>query len=326
MLPPRMGTEAFPLPSLGGEVETCDPALLRQLVLLGQRLLQGDFTGLDAFYETVSRDSRCFLPAARMVLVGAVGCGDTTLFAQVMDDVRTFPTRYGVPLAKLGAELTEIWIRQFLNVTEGYPAWLVDGSLSHIPVEWRFFAAFLTARGYMLRREYVKAYAAAQMLLYLSPQTSSLPTGAVYLKFMLATAMQKIGRIAECEALFREAVRAAADHKFLLMFLGEPIGLKSPLYRALKEEAPDLLRKVRRQSADFFRNKVRMHNLLTGGHLADCLSPREFEVASSLWHGLRYKEIADQLGLEVSGINGITKSVYAKLGIHGIPELAGKVW
>ena len=143
---------------------------------------------------------------------------------------------------------------------------------------------------------------------------------------MLATAMQKMGRIEACETLFREAVREAAERKFLLIFLGVPLGLKSPLYRALKEEAPDLLRKVRRQSPDFFRNKVRMHNLLTGGHLADCLSPREFDVASSLRHGLRYKEISDQLGVEVSSINSITKSIYAKLGIHGIPELADKVW
>ena len=29
-------------------------------------------------------------------------------------------------------------------------AWLVDGSLSHIPPEWRFLAAFLTARGFLL--------------------------------------------------------------------------------------------------------------------------------------------------------------------------------
>ena len=326
MLQPRMGTDAFPLPASGGEVETCDPVLRLQLVLLEQRLLQGDFSGLGAFYETVPHDSRCFLLAARMVLMGAVGSGETALFARVMKDVRTFPARCDVPQAQLGAELTEVWIKQFLNETEDYPAWVVDGSLSHVPAEWRFLAAFLTARGLMLRREYVQAYAAAQMLLYLVPGTEISPAGVTYLKFMLATAMQKIGRIAECEALFREAVRAAADHKFLLMFLGEPIGLKSPLYRALKEEAPDLLRKVRRQSADFFRNKVRMHNLLTGGHLADCLSPREFEVASSLRHGLRYKEIADQLGLEVASINSITKSIYAKLGIHGIPELAGKVW
>ena len=321
-----MGTDTFPLPATGGEVETCDPALRQQLTLLEQRLLQGVFSGLGAFYETVPRDSRCFLLAARMVLLGAVGSGDMALFARVMEDVRTFPTRYDVPLAQLGAELTEIWIRQFLNVTEGYPAWLVDGSLSHIPAEWRFLAAFLTARGFMLRREYVKAYVAAQMLLYLVPGESFSTAGSLYLKFMLATSMQKMGRIEACETLFREAVREAAEHGFLLMFLGVPIGFKSPLHKALKEESPDLLRKVRRLSADFFRNKVRLHNFLTGEQLTDCLSPREFEVASALRHGLRYKEIADQLCVESASVNSITKSIYAKLGIHGIPELADKVW
>lgn len=321
-----MGTDAFPLPASGSEAETCDPAFQQQLASLEKRLLQGDFSGLAAFYATVSHDSPCFLLAARLVLLGTVGSGDTALFARVMEDVRTFPACCDVPLAQLGAELTEIWIRQFLNVTEGYPAWLVDGSLSHIPPEWRFLAAFLTARGFVLRREYVKAYAAAQMLLYLVPEMSSSPAGSAYLKFMLATSMQKEGRIEACEPLFREAVREAAEHGFLLMFLGMPLGFKSPLYKALKEVSPGLLRQVRRLSADFFRNKVRLHNFLTGEKLADCLSPREFEVASSLRHGLRYKEIADQLCVESVSINSITKSIYAKLGIHGLSELADKVW
>ena len=321
-----MVSAVFPLATGGEGAATCDPALQSRLESLELRLQQGDFSGMEAFYETIPLDSRCFLLAARLVLMGVVGSGDTALFARVMEDVRTYPSRYAGPFVQLGVELTEIWIRQFLNVTEGYPKWLVDCQLSHIPQEWRFLAAFLTAAGFMLRREYAKAYGAAQMLLYLVPEKAFSTVVSAYLKFVLATSLQKQGRFAECESLFRETVKEAAPQKFLLMFLGVPLGLKSPLYRALNEESPDLLRKVRRLSADFLRNKVRLHNFLTGEKLVDCLSPREFEVASSLRHGLRYKEIADQLGVEPSSINGVTKSIYAKLGIHGIPELADKVW
>lgn len=321
-----MVSAVFPLATGGEGAATCDPALQSRLESLELRLQQGDFSGMEAFYETIPLDSRCFLLAARLVLMGVVGSGDTALFARVMEDVRTYPSRYAGPFVQLGVELTEIWIRQFLNVTEGQPEWMVDGSIAHIPQEWRFLAAFLTVTGFLLRREYVRAYVAAQVLLYLVPEKAFSSAVSVYLKFVLATSLQKQGRFAECESLFREVVREAARQKFLMMFLGVPLGLKTPLYRALDEEAPDVLRKVRRLSADFFRNKVRLRNFLTGEKLADCLSPREFEVASSLRHGLRYKEIAEQLGIETSSVNSITKSIYAKLGIHGIPELADKVW
>ena len=321
-----MGSVNFPLPQSNGEVETCDPALRLQISTLEQRLWQGDFSGLDALYKTIPTDSRCFLLAARMFLMGAVGCGDAALFAQVMKDVRALPKRFANSTAAIGAELTEIWIRQFLNVTDGYPKWVEDGSIGQIPPEWQFLASFLTTTVLLVRREYARAYSAAQMLLYLIPSDSSSIAVSSYLKFVLATAMQKMGRIEECEQLFHESVRDAAEHKFVLMFLGVPIGFKSPLRNAFAEEAPDLLRKVRRMSDDFFRNKVHMHNILTGEQLAECLSPREFDVASSLRHGLRYKEIAEQLGITVTSVNSITKSIYAKLGIHGISSLPGKVW
>ena len=323
-----MGSVSFPLVTTFAKEPsaTCDPALRRRMATMERRLLRGDFKGFEAFYETVSMDSRCYLVVARLTMLGAIGSGNTALFSRVLDDVRAYPRRCGLPLAQLAVDLTQVWLRQFLSVPDGYPDWLLDGSMRGVPVEWRLMTCYLMVKMFLVRRDYVKAQATAQIALYLVPERMLSPAAATYLKLVLALSMQGQGRVEESLPLFRDAVKGAAEQRAALPFLDLAMGTKSALYTALKEEAPALLRKVKTLSPDFFRNKVRFHNLFTGAQFTELLSPREFFVASSLWHGSRYKEIADRLGVEVSGVNGITKSIYSKLGIHGFPELAGKVW
>lgn len=327
-LPPRMMSVAFSFaasPS-GDELLTCDPAFRRQLKAFEWRLLTGDFSGVKEFYETVPPDSRCFLLAARQVLMGAVGSGETGLLARVVEDVRAYPTRCGLPFAQLGAELTEVWLRQHLHVADGYPDWFVDGRLQSVPSNWRFLVVYLMAKVFLLRHEYVKAQLIAQTALYLPPERSSSPLVQICQNFVLALALQGQGRVEESAMHFRVAVKVAAEHRVRLPFLMLSLGSKSAQFRAMKAEAPELLRSVKALAPTYFRNVVRAHNAFTGRQVTELLSAREFTVASSLLHGLRYKEIATCMGVEVSSVNGITKSIYSKLGIHGFSELAGKVW
>lgn len=51
------------------------------------------------------------------------------------------------------------------------------------------------------------------------------------------------------------------------------------------------------------------------------LSPREKQIMRLLVRGASYKEIAHNLGLAFSTVQSRTKTIYAKLGVHGKSEL-----
>ena len=77
----------------------------------------------------------------------------------------------------------------------------------------------------------------------------------------------------------------------------------------------------RSTASAFFRNLVRFHNRLTGESMTDLLSPREFYVATALTRGLKYKEIAERLGIAYCRVNDLITTIHDKLDIHGSNEL-----
>lgn len=328
MLPPQMWSVVSPFSSFAwmSDVPTCDLQLRRRWVEIERSLLRGEFMRMGNCYAELPRNSHCFLLAARFVLMGAIGSGDMALFAQTLEDVRTFPTRCDVPLAQLGAELTEAWLRQYLHVPGGYPDWLIEGNWEHVPQEWRLGVVLLLAKIHLMRRNYVQALATANTALFLISAKDFPPLGILELKLVAALSLQGLGRTEESETCFRDLVDVILKEHILIPLLELPMGINSPLCRKLKMAAPMLLQRVKSLSSGYFRNLVRFHNLLSEERLTDVLSPREFYVASSMLHGLRYKEIAERLGVAVSSVNGVTKLIYSKLDIHGSSQLVGKVW
>ena len=56
------------------------------------------------------------------------------------------------------------------------------------------------------------------------------------------------------------------------------------------------------------------------------LTPREFYLAQCLKGGLRYKEIAERLGVSVANVHNMVVVVYEKLHIRSNRSIGGKVW
>ena len=119
---------------------------------------------------------------------------------------------------------------------------------------------------------------------------------------------------------------AAKPLGIILPFLGMMLGPKSALERALAADAPELLMKVRKLTNGYFRNLVKYHNRYTGETVTEDLTPREFFLAQSLKQGLRYKEIAERMGISLNRVHAMAKDVYATLGVRGASAIGDRVW
>ena len=71
---------------------------------------------------------------------------------------------------------------------------------------------------------------------------------------------------------------------------------------------------------------VRFHNQVMGDAETELLAPREFYVAESLVRGLRYKEIAERLGIVYCRVNELVTILHEKLDVRGSAELKPFVW
>ena len=112
----------------------------------------------------------------------------------------------------------------------------------------------------------------------------------------------------------------------VLPFLGVMLGPKSVLERALAEDAPELLKKVKKLTNGYFRNLVKYHNRYTGDSVSEELRPREFFLALSLKRGLRYKEIAERMGIAQGRVHNMAVEIYEILGIRRGAKIGNQVW
>ena len=287
----------------------------------------GEFAGVDRFYAQIDKGGRNFLTAAGIALFGAIGTDNPQLFDEVMADIAAYPARYGSPEAQLAVEIVMVWVRNLLRAPMKCPEWLFHLDLSSIPCDWRRQVAYLAVACLERRGEYKAAAVLADALLNLDPNgVVESSTADIYLKMAKATICRGEGRMDEAARWCRAVVESAKPLGIILPFLGLMLGPKSVLERALADGAPELLTKVRKLTNGYFRNLVKYHNRYTGETVTEDLTPREFFLAQSLKQGLRYKEIAERMGISLNRVHAMAKGVYATLGIRRASEIGDRVW
>ena len=325
---PLVGPITYYLPVKGGR--PCTDGVtgeLRQIVQAEISVVCGEFAGMDRFYATIDKSGRNFLTAAGVVLFGAVGTDNPQLFDEVMADIAAFPKRYGAAEAELAVDIVMVWVRNFLHAPLKCPEWLFHLDLSSIPCEWRRQVAYLAVACLERRGEYRAAAVLADALLNLDPNSVVESSAAdIYLKMAKATICRGEGRMDESERWCRAVVKSAKPFGIILPFLGMMLGPKSVLERALAADAPELLTKIRKLTNGYFRNLVKYHNRFTGESVTEDLTSREFFLAQSLKNGLRYKEIAERMGISLNRVHAMTKNVYATLGIRRASQIGDRVW
>ena len=325
---PLVGPITYYLPIKNGC--PCKDGLTGELRLIAEaetRIVRGEFKGMDRFYAAIRKDGRNFLTAAGVALFGAIGSDDPFLFDAVIKDIAAYPSRYGTPEAKLAVEIVMVWVRNFLHTPMECPEWLVNFDLAFLPGEWRRQVAFLGVTCLVRKGEYKAAAVLAESLLNLDAEREVKASAAdMYLKMAKATICRDEGRLEDSERWCRAVVESAKHLGIVLPFLGVVMGPKSAMERALAEDAPELLAKVKKLTNGYFRNLVKYHNRYTGDRVSDELTPREFYLAQSLKRGLRYKEIAERLGVSVANVHNLIVVVYEKLHIRSNRSIGGKVW
>lgn len=325
---PLVGPITYYLPIRNGR--PCKDGLTGELRLIAEaeiRIVRGEFEGMDRFYAAIRKDGPNFLSAAGIALFSAVGSNDPFLFDVVIKDIAAYPSRYGTPEAKLAVEIVMVWLRHFLKAPMECPSWLENLDLSYLPGVWRRQAAYLAVNCLNRKGENKAAAVLADSLLNLDAEKAVKSSAAdIYLKMAKATICRDEGRLDEAERWCRAVVESAKPLGIVLPFLGVVMGPKSAMERALASEAPELLAKVKKLTNGYFRNLVRFHNRYTGEKVCEDLTPREFYLAQCLKGGLRYKEIAERLGVSVANVHNMVVVVYEKLHIRSNRSIGGKVW
>ena len=325
---PLVGPITYYLPVKGGR--PCTDGVtgeLRRIVQAELSVVRGEFAGMDRFYAQIDKSGRNFLTAAGVALFGAVGTDNPQLFDEVLKDIAAFPSRCGLPEAELAVEIVMVWVRNFLRAPLKCPEWLFHLDLSSIPCEWRRQVAYLAVGCLERRGEYKAAAVMADALLNLVPDSAVESSAAdIYLKMAKATICRDEGRMDEAERWCRAVMKSAKPLGIILPFLGMALGPKSVLERTLAADAPELLAKVKKLTNGYFCNIVKYHNRLTGDKVTEDLTPREFFLAQSLKQGLRYKEIAERMGISLNRVHAMAKEIYATLGISRASSIGDLVW
>lgn len=199
--------------------------------------------------------------------------------------------------------------------------------LAAVPGEWRWQTAYLAVKCLHRRGERFAASVLADALLNLESEKAAKVSAAdIYLKMAKAKISRDEGRMDDAERWCRAVVESAKSSGIVLPFLGVMLGPKSVLERTLSEEAPELLAKVKRLTNGYFRNLAKYHNRFTGESVTEILSPREFFLAQSLKSGLRYKEIAERMGVAPGRVHNMVGMLYETLGISRREEIGDLVW
>ena len=294
---------------------------LRRLMEMELAMARCEFDKLKGYYETLDMRDPLYLAGVTNCVVGALGRGDIRLFDRILRDLREYPELNPHPHARLGREITEAWIRQFLRVRRGHPEWMVRGNLTLIPEEWKRQCAYLCVKGMFVRHEYDSAYAAANLLLNFDRRKDVLSAFPVYERLVCGLACHELGHREEAFSWFRQTVEMCCPHGIILPFVLLVAWLGPVIEDVIREVAPELVEKIRRIAPKFFANLLRFHNRFTGEALTTDLSPREFYLAQQLVDGYSYKEISAKLNMTSGQVNNVVASIYRKLGIHGKAEL-----
>ena len=262
-----------------------------------------------------------------MVFLSTIGSGDFALMEEVLRDVAEYPKRSKASEAALAAELTRVAMMQVLRAPFNEPNWLSAFDLAVIPSAWRGQAALLALNRMIWHGETERAAVLAEAMLALVADGA--PAGSypdVALKLACARIAHDGMRMDAAHKWATEAARSAKLSGVIFPFLGKALGPKSPIEMALAEEAPDLLAKVKAINAGYFRSLLRLHNRHTGDSVVETLSPREFYLGCALKRGMRYKEIAERMGVSPANAHNLVIALYGTLHIRKASELTTQVW
>lgn len=294
---------------------------LRRLFETELAIARCEFERLKGYYEELDMRDPIYLAGVTNSVVGALGRGDLRLFERILKDLHGYAEMNPNPYAKLGREITEAWIRQFLWVRKGYPEWMSRINLTAIPEEWKRQCAYLGVKGMLCRKNYDTAYASATMLLNFDSRRDALAAFPVYERLVCAIACHELGRKEEAFFWFRQTVEQTCPHGIILPYLLLAARLGPLMEDVILEVSPEAVAKVRRLAPTFFRNVIRFHNRFTGENLTTALLPREFYLAEQLCDGYSYKEIAEKLNVSLGRVNNVVSRIYKKLGVHGKEQL-----
>ena len=302
-----------------------------RLVELARRLLRGEFSCAAELFRDIPKGSPLFPAAIRYVFIGAIGGGDERLFERALEALRAYPLRNGSTYAKLAADLTEIWLRLFLNVSDGIPAWLVDLDLDAVPFAWRRSAVALARRFHDLCGDcrHAELLARAEFA-FTEPRDpadgAASRVGAVLTMLALAAICRDSERTAEMIRWYARAVGEACSGGVLVPLLGASLGPCSEFDRLLGAESRDMLEKVRELSEPFFRNVIRFHNRLAESPVTEKLSMRLFYIVTQVKRGRGYREIGHSMGIAHGRARNLVFEAYKRLGVHKYTEIGKFVW
>ena len=298
---------------------------LRRLFEHELAMARCEFDALKGYYATLDMESPFYLVGVTICVVGALGRGDIQLFDRILKDLRRYPEVNRHPQARLGREITEAWIRQFLRVKKGHPEWMICGNLISIPDEWKRQCAYLSVKGLYLRQDYASAYMAASLLVNFDVWKDALSAFPTYERLVCGLASHELGRKEEAFYWFRQTAERMCPHGIILPFILLSAWLGPVMDDVIREVSPRALEEVRRLAPEFFKNLIRFHNHFTGENLTIDLTPREYYLARQLSGGYSYKEIAKKMGISNGRMNNLVCDIYTKLGIHGKSDLAALV-
>ena len=320
---------------------------IRRLVRMIWQLERGVYSNIETFYGSISKYEGLFPLYACCTLIGAIGNADRGLFDRVYADLvsrtrqnlallslsQNAQTENGMPDSRtekddfaFGVEAVLVWIRLLLRVDAESPSWVKGMDFSAIPPDWRLVAGFLKAQVYLRDGEPEMAYMIVKMLLEVCPRCPGGTVMRLYLMKACAEVCRDLGNADESAYWFRQLAKHAGRRGFVHPYLGMPMGTRTPAEMSLAASAPELMKKIKRQSVSYQKVLVRFHNHLTGEKIANNLSPREFYIAQELKRKRPYKVIAEQMDISPGRINILVRTIYEKLNVHSRKELVRVIW
>ncbi len=303
------------------------PEGLEAFVRVDHELARANFGAVREFYANCRKDDRAFLSAAGYAVIGATGLGDVELFNQVLEDVRSYPSRYSHPQVETGLEVFKVWLHSWLRISNSESCdriLLTDPAV--IPESWR--QHFLCAVMHILvyKGEAMAAYAMAVAQLFDEDRIYGESGDGVWNKMMCALVCRNDMRREDERHWLERAVAGTKDSGYVLPFLGVALGAGSALDDILNEKAPGMYSIVKSHGHNFHRGRVRLRNAYTGETISEKLTPREFYAAQLLARGCRYKEIAKRMGITVGRAKNVILQIHEKLGVHKRGEISAHIW
>jgi len=210
-----------------------------------------------------------------------------------------------------------------------------DVKLLEVPVFYKLYRHFTTARAYIVLRNYTDAEILLQKLLTLS-QSYRRTIDIIEANILLAVVYWKKERSShgQASALFHleQAVLTAAGYGFIQVFANEGTDIVTMLHRmqkrAVQKESSEEIPAGFIKTLYFAASDVsKRFKGLTGGRVSESIkfTEKQMTVMHLMCDGLSRKEIAEKMGLNPSGAKSHITLIYKKLDVSNNLEAVLKI-